>query len=73
MSDAKTAYEATAVGATGTMRIDAARGETVEWFQSVADSAEQMARLGLIRIKEVKKESMTGQRLITAIMFERLE
>lgn len=70
---AKEAYEACAVGATGWMRPDRERGETLEAFQAVAEiSAPALQDAGLISIQELHPENQTGRRLVDAIRFVRL-
>ncbi|NEX60171.1 hypothetical protein [Noviherbaspirillum galbum] len=68
---AKQAYEATKIGATGWMRPDATKGETLEGFQSVFHSAQAMQDAGLILIQQVHRESASGKKLIDAIQFMR--
>lgn len=69
---AKEAYDNVEVGEIGWIRPDASRGETVEGFQPVAEAADTMRRDGLIRIRSIHKESMSGSDLIDAIQFEKL-
>lgn len=70
---AKEAYEACAIGATGWMRPDPKRGETLEGFQAVAEiSAPALQDAGLIIIQELHREAQTGHRLVDVIKFMRL-
>jgi hypothetical protein len=70
---AKEAYQQVSVGATGWMRPDPSKGETVEGFQSVAAGADLMQKEGLISIRSKHRESGSGGTLIDAIQFTRLK
>lgn len=69
---AKEAYDSIKVGETTWMRPDASKGETVEGFQPVGGAAEIMQRDGLIEIRSIHRESMSGKALIDAIQIEKL-
>lgn len=69
---AQAAYDKLAVSSVGWLRPDLATGETVEAFQAVAAAMDDMQRDGLVRIRSVHKESMSGQNLIDAIQFVKL-
>jgi hypothetical protein len=66
---AKMAYEKIAVGETGWIRPDTRKGETLDGFQAVAAVADAMQRDGLILIRVLHRESMSGGRLIDGIQF----
>lgn len=71
---AKETYEACAVGATGWMRPDTTKGESIDGFQYVAKvSAPALQDAGLIVIQEMHRESQTGEQLVDAISFIRLK
>lgn len=69
---AKEAYEKIGVSETGWMRPDPSKGETLAVFQTVALVADSMQRDGLILIRSIHKESMSGKSMIDAIQFTRL-
>jgi hypothetical protein len=69
---AKEAYEKIGIGETGWMRPDPSRGETLASFQAVALAADSMQQDGLILIRSIHKESMSGDSVIDAIQFTRL-
>lgn len=66
---AQAAYDQLQVGSVGWLRPDSEKGETIEAFQAVAGVMDEMQRDGLIRIRSVHKESMSGRCLIDAIQF----
>lgn len=71
---AKEAYEACDVGATGWMRPDSTKGESIDGFQAVVEiTAPALQDEGLIIIQEMHRESQTGQQLVDAIRFIRLQ
>jgi len=69
---AKVAYESLAVGSVGFMQPDAKKGETLEDFQTVVDTADEMESEGLILILDKHRESYSGNRFIVMIQFRRL-
>lgn len=69
---AQESYSNCKVGATGWIRPDFARGETLDGFQSVLLVAEVLQEDRKILIQEVHRESQTGRKLIDAIRFMRL-
>jgi hypothetical protein len=66
-------YESTAVGSVGFMKPDTTKGETIQDFQQVVDTAEEMESEGLIQILLKHPESTSGDRLIDRIQFRRLQ
>jgi hypothetical protein len=54
---AREVYEKMRIGHTAWIRPVAAKGDTVETFQSVHDQARQMADEGLISISSVKRQA----------------
>jgi len=70
---AKEAYERLAVGATGWMRPDPDKGDTIEGFQAVAATAHYMQEEGLISIRLAHEVFASGRMLIDAIQFIRLK
>lgn len=69
---ARAAYNETRVGEIGWMHPDPSKGETLEGFQSVATAADLMQSDGLILIRVIHRESMTGRNLIDAIQFMKM-
>ena len=69
---AKEAYEKIQVGETGWMQPDPSRGDTLASFQAVALVADSMQRDGLILIRSIQKESMSGDGAIDAIQFTKV-
>jgi len=63
---------ATAIGATGTMRPDSRRGETIEAFESVESAANLLCQQGVILITSKHREQMSGRSLVDVIQFVRL-
>ncbi|MDO8728547.1 MAG: hypothetical protein Q7K26_01500 [bacterium] len=70
---AQTTCDATNVGSAGVMKPDNSDGGTLEGFQTVVAEAERMSHEGLIHIKEMHKESWSGNRYVTIISFVRLK
>ena len=66
---AKEVYEKMKVGAAAWIRPVAAKGDTLESFQSAHDSARQLADEGLIQIVKVQRQD---DGLIDAIRIQRL-
>lgn len=68
---AKEAYEQASVGATGWMKPDPSKGETIEGFQSVVAEADRMEAEGLISIRLKHRETGSGGKSVDAIQFIR--
>lgn len=69
---AKEAYDKIRVGETGWMHPDASKGDTLAGFQAVALVADSMQRDGLILIRSIHKESVSGESVIDAIQFTKV-
>lgn len=67
------AYDRIEVGATGWMRPDPTRGETLEGFQSVLLAAQTMQEDGLILIQKIHRESQCGKSMVDAIQFMKMK
>lgn len=69
---AREAYDSVAVGATGWIRPDPTKGETLQGFQAVAQAADYMQEKGLILIRSIHRESTSGRNLIDAVQFMKM-
>lgn len=70
-TNARAKYEATAVGNTATLTL--APHQTIDEFQSEAREIRRMEEEGLVSVIDERKESMSGRRMITILMFKRLQ
>jgi hypothetical protein len=69
----KDAYEECNVGDTKTVGPDQSAGESIDSFQSVRMAAEYMQEKGLIHVKNMHRESQSGNSLIDLVTFVRLK
>ncbi len=66
---ARLAYANVAIGAIGWIRPDPSKGETLEAFQSVVLAANSMQSDGLILVRSLHRESLSGRNFVDAIEF----
>lgn len=69
---AQEVYEHCKIGATGWIRPDFTRGETLNGFQSTLIAAKVLQEHGKIIIQEIHCENQTGHKFVDAIKFVRL-
>lgn len=68
----KDAYDQCPIGGTKIVSPDPSRGHTLEEFQAVVSAANYLQEQGLVFIKNLHRETQSGDALVDIITFKRI-